>query len=137
MIRGSCVCGTVRFETEGRVSPISMCHCSVCRKSFGGHSNAVLVTAAKRFRFLSGEDQIRGYRRPSGYRTSFCGNCGCPVPLEHESGKLMMLPAGSLDDDPGVGVARHIFVGSKASWDEIGDAAPQFDTWPPEDGGRD
>ena len=133
MIRGSCACGAVRFETEGRVSPVSQCHCSTCRKSFGGSSNAVVITAKKRFRFLDGEDQIRGFQRPSGYRTSFCGRCGSPAPLEHERGKLMALPAGSLDDDPGVGVGRHIFVGSKASWDEIGDDAPRFEEWPPEE----
>jgi hypothetical protein len=32
-----------------------------------------------------------------------------------------------LDDDTGVEVAHHIFVGDKASWDVIGDDAPQYD----------
>ncbi len=42
-------------------------------------------------------------------------------------GKLFWVPAGLLDDDPGVGVVQHIFAGSKADWDVIGDDAPQFD----------
>jgi hypothetical protein len=41
------------------------------------------------------------------------------------------VPAGVLDDDPGVKVAGHIFVGSKAPWDEIAGSAPQFDEGPP------
>ena len=32
-----------------------------------------------------------------------------------------------LDDDPGVGVGQHIFVGSKAPWDRITDGAAQYD----------
>ncbi|GAB5482661.1 MAG: hypothetical protein Pars92KO_24180 [Parasphingorhabdus sp.] len=37
------------------------------------------------------------------------------------------MPAGLLDNDPGQrGYAAHIFVGSKADWEEITDEAPQF-----------
>jgi hypothetical protein len=34
---------------------------------------------------------------------------------------------GSLDDDPGVRPAQHIYVGSRAAWDAITDAVPQFE----------
>ena len=40
---------------------------------------------------------------------------------------LYNIPAGLLDDDTGVEVAHHIYVGDKASWDVIGDDAPQYD----------
>ena len=46
---------------------------------------------------------------------------GCVV------GALCFVPAGVLDDDPGPEVMGHIYVGSKASWDYIGDSAPQHD----------
>ena len=42
-------------------------------------------------------------------------------------GKLFWVPAGLLDDEPGVSVVQHIFVGSKANWDVISDDAAQFD----------
>jgi hypothetical protein len=38
---------------------------------------------------------------------------------------------GALDDDPGVRPREHIFVGSKAPWDEITDALPQHGEMPP------
>ena len=133
MLRGACLCGAVRYEIEGKVSGIGMCHCSVCRKASGAVSNAALVTAARSFRWVSGEDQLKSYSRPSGYTTTFCTSCGSPMPRRHENGKVVMLPAGSLDDDPGTGVAQHIFVGSKAGWDEIAGDAPQYEEWAPED----
>jgi hypothetical protein len=43
----------------------------------------------------------------------------------HPSGGAYWVPAGLLDCDPGVRVAGHIFVGSKAPWDEIAGNAPQ------------
>jgi len=36
------------------------------------------------------------------------------------------VPAGLLDDDPGLGIAGHIHVASKARWDEIPPGTPQF-----------
>ena len=44
---------------------------------------------------------------------------------------LKSLVVRTLNGDPGVKITEHIFVGSKASWDEIGGIAPQFDTDPP------
>ena len=34
---------------------------------------------------------------------------------------------GSVDGDPGVHIAMHIFVGSKAPWDIILDDLPQYE----------
>jgi hypothetical protein len=41
---------------------------------------------------------------------------------------------GTVDGDPGVRIAMHIFVGSKAPWHEIGGHAPQYAERPPEPG---
>ncbi len=125
MIRGSCLCGAVRFEIEGKLSPIGQCHCSLCRKVSGTASNAVLLTASRSFRWAAGEDQIRVFTKMTNWTTSFCRVCGCPVPELRADGKLLAVPAGSLDDDPGSRVEQHIYVGSKAEWDEISGDAPR------------
>jgi hypothetical protein len=44
---------------------------------------------------------------------------------------LVAIPAGPLDDDPGVRPIAHIFVASKAPWYEVDDALPCFDAYPP------
>ena len=127
MIRGSCLCGDVRFEIDGKVSGVGQCHCSLCRKASGTASNAVLLTAKRSFRWIAGEDLARTYRRPSGWSTTFCGVCGSSLPQLHPSGKVLWIPAGSLDDDPKARIEQHIFVGSKAPWDEIAGSAPQYE----------
>ncbi len=127
MIRGSCLCGGVRFEIAGKVSGIGLCHCSLCRKVSGTASNAVLLTSTGSFRWVAGEELSQAYERPGGWRTRFCRVCGSPLPQPHPSGKVFWIPAGSLDDEPGAGVEQHIFVGSKAAWDEIPGSAPQYE----------
>ena len=131
MIRGSCLCGEVRFEIEGPIHSIGMCHCSRCRKASGVASNATFMVSKQHFRWVAGEDGLGSYALPSGFRTSFCSSCGCPAPDLHPSGGAYWVLAGSLDDDPGIEVAMHIFVGSRASWDEIaGDATQYQDDFP-------
>jgi ubiquinone/menaquinone biosynthesis C-methylase UbiE len=129
VIRGSCLCGAVAFEIEGRVSPLQTCHCSRCRKVSGSAFSVSLMTAVKSFRWLRGQDQISVFRLPSGFGHSFCRTCGSPVPVPHPTGKVFGLPAGSLEGDPGTRLLRHTFVGSKAPWFEITDALPQHETW--------
>jgi hypothetical protein len=133
MIKGSCLCGTVRFEVSGPLSDFVFDHCSRCRKATGSAFSPEIMCAAADFRWVSGESLVKTYvapvrERPPGYRRDFCAICGSMAPSV--LGARVCLPAGALDDDPGIRPARHIFVGYKAPWFEIADAAPQFHRHP-------
>jgi hypothetical protein len=56
-----------------------------------------------------------------------CGSTLCGTAAEAVHG----IALGSVDGDPGVEIAMHIFVGSKAPWDHIGGSAPQHQAFPP------
>ncbi|MEP0879898.1 GFA family protein [Funiculus sociatus GB2-M2] len=45
----------------------------------------------------------------------FCSHCGCPNPLLTCNGKIMVIPAGSLDTVPPITLTDHIFWASRAS----------------------
>lgn len=127
MIRGSCLCEAVRFELSGDTTQIGMCHCSKCRKVSGVASNANLMVGRDGLRWIAGESHVTKFALPSGWGVWRCASCGSPVPMLHPGGGAYWVPAGLLDSDAGVGVAGHIFVGSKAPWDEIGGDAPQLE----------
>ena len=126
MTRGACLCGAVRFELTGKTTQIGMCHCSKCRRVSGAASNATLMAPADSLRWLSGEDQLMKFALPDGWGVWRCSVCGSPVPRLHPGGGAYWVPVGLLDSDPGVRVAGHIYVDSKAAWDEIGSDAPQL-----------
>jgi hypothetical protein len=84
-------------------------------------------------RFTRGEDRLVTYKVPEAryFKHSFCRTCGSSMPrLDFERG-IDIVPMGSLDDDPGIRPQRHIFVGSRAAWDEIHDDLPQDLEAPP------
>jgi hypothetical protein len=134
MIHGSCLCGAIRFEFSKAAGPFELCHCSRCRKVTGSAFFAGLYVRGEDFRYVQGEELITTYeapilREPPAYRASFCSRCGSPVPpltTRSRSG-LLEIPAGLLDDDPGMKPDKHIFVEVKSPWFEITDDLPQLD----------
>jgi hypothetical protein len=136
MIRGSCLCGAVAFEIDGRVTPIQLCHAQRCQKATGSAFSPELAARAERFRWVRGEDQLVHYeapllREPPPMRRSFCRTCGAPMPvLQPETGFVLLL-AGALDDDPGTRPFSHIFTSHGPAWFEIADELPQHPERPP------
>jgi hypothetical protein len=124
---GSCLCGAVRYEITGRISPIVLCHCSKCRKANGSAFHSGSLCRPTKFRWVSGQDRINTFRTDSGYTTQFCRTCGSPVPSPPNAEGYVVLPTGALDQDPGSRPICHIFVGSKAPWWEIGDDLRRYD----------
>ena len=124
MIRGSCLCGGVRFEYGRPRGGVGMCHCSQCRKVSGTASNAVIVVPEAELRWLAGEELRRS--RAAGTPRS-AASAAARVPQLLPAGGAYWVPAGALDDDPGPRIAGHIYVGSRASWDEIAGDAPRFE----------
>lgn len=132
-VRGSCLCGTVRFVATGAPKWFRFCHCGRCRKARAAAHASNLVMPADGVRFLAGETALVSYKLPDArfFTQVFCGTCGSPMPFIDRNRDLGVVPAGSLDDDPGSRPTEQIFVGSKAPWYEITDALPQFAEFPP------
>ncbi|MBN8884697.1 MAG: GFA family protein [Rudaea sp.] len=128
MHRGSCLCGTVRYEVDGDLPPPYLCHCQRCRKAHGGAFAAVITVPAAAFRFVGGEEMLGDfYQAESTLHRVFCKNCGSPILSRRDTlPDLVRIRAGSLDTPYAVKPASHIFVGSKADWFDIRDTAPQY-----------
>lgn len=131
MIKGSCLCGGVRFEVARAVGPFELCHCSRCRKTTGAAFVAGLGVRAEDYRLLQGAELIRSYdapiiHRPPAYHAAFCSRCGSPVPDPAVEADWFEIPAGLLDDDPTLRPEQHIFVEVMAPWWTISDGLPQL-----------
>lgn len=128
MTKGECNCGAVAFEIEGNLGDIYMCHCSICRSYTGTNGIAVVVVPNNRFRWLRGEKTIRSWTKPDAdWQSHFCGTCGSALPGPNDP-ERMFVPVGTIrGGTEGLAVAHHIWVGSKADWDCIGDQGKQHD----------
>ncbi len=139
MIHGSCLCGGIRFEISKPAGPFELCHCTRCRKVTGSAFFSGLYVSFGDFRLVQGKELITTYeapilRTPPAFRASFCSRCGSPVPNPDPEPKktrgrsgLLEIPAGLLDDDPGIRPDKHIFIELNPPWFEIADDLPQYD----------
>ncbi len=128
-IRGSCLCGAIQYAVDGPLFDVSNCHCSMCRRFHGAAFSTYAKFDAKDFRWVCGEQELKVYESSPGIGWAFCGRCGSSLGLPG-NGKLIEIALGTVEGDPQVRPAEHIFVGSKAPWHEILDALPQYDQRP-------
>ena len=124
--RGSCNCGGVKFEIVRPVSDVYVCHCSICRKSTGGGGLAVAIVNSDDFAWVEGEDLIKTWFKPNhDWETSFCINCGSPLPGKNDE-SASYIPVSLLDSGyQQLQIKGHLFVDSKAPWEEIAGSAKQ------------
>jgi hypothetical protein len=122
---GSCLCGAVRFAVHGDFERFYLCHCERCRKDTGSAHAANLFSSTATLQWLSGQDQVRVFSLPNTrHRHCFCSSCGSALPDMQMDGTLLKVPAGSLDTDVSVRPDAHIFVASRANWDEALEQIP-------------
>jgi len=123
---GECFCGGVRYEIQGALRDARSCHCSRCRKAFSGAGSAYAEVDADQFSWVAGEEKLSVYEPSPEWGMAFCGECGSTLCGLYQ-GRVHGITLGTVNGDPGITLQRHIFVGSKARWDEIGGHAPQYE----------
>ena len=131
-LTGSCLCGLLKFTVSGVPSRFYHCHCSRCRKSSGtGHASNLFIEGGK-LSWDGNPDDIRSYKLPEAERftRTFCRQCGGPLPRELPAYNMVQVPAGTLNDEPGISPQAHIFQGSKTSWSCSAGQIPAFSDYP-------
>lgn len=132
-MRGGCLCGAVTYEVSGRATRFYHCHCRRCRKATGtGHASNLFLQPGT-LRYLTGAELVRSFKVPEAQRFAnvFCSQCGGRVPRQAPGSDVVMIPAGSLDDEPALRPMARIFTGSRVGWSCNGDALPAHPEYPP------
>jgi len=130
-LKGSCLCGAVNYEVERLDMPIEHCHCRTCRKA---HASAYATTAGimrEHFRWVSGEENVRAYESSPGKLRRFCSRCGTHLMAERPVQPHLFLGVATLDDDPGVRPALHIWTSADVPWLVDDDDLPRYAEWEP------
>ena len=128
---GSCLCNSIRYEVRGNFESFFLCHCKHCQKDTGSAHAANLFSTSAKLSWLSGEERIHTYNLPSTrHSKSFCKECGSALPGLQMEGKLLVVPAGSLDTELTKTPDAHIFFSSKAHWDENLETIKKFEAYP-------
>lgn len=132
-VKGSCLCGEVRYQVTGELMIFQYCHCSRCRKFTGSAHASNIFVQPQQFKWLSGEDNVVSYYLPESkyFGTAFCRTCGSSLPWLPKQGKVMVITAGTLDAAPDKLPMQNIFWHERPDWLPESHELPKFDKLPP------
>lgn len=128
--RGGCLCGAVRYEVDRLDMPVAHCHCRTCRKA---HASAFATTAGLlrvHFRWVAGEDLVRGHESSPGKVRRFCSGCGTHLVADRPAQPHVILRVPTLDDDPGLRPTMHIWTSHAVDWLCDPPGIPHYPEWP-------
>jgi len=134
MYKGGCLCGVVNFEISGNICNIVYCHCSLCRKAQGSAYATNGNVKLDDFKFISGENNLTAYQASPNQTKFFCKTCGSPI-MSRNTAKPdnIRIRLGSIESDISERPGCHIFVTSKANWDDITDDLPKYESYAPDE----
>ncbi|MCB0348040.1 MAG: GFA family protein [Bdellovibrionales bacterium] len=119
------------FEVHGDFENFFLCHCKHCQKDTGSAFAANLFSTTASLNWKSGENLVKAFNLPNTRHVkSFCSDCGSAVPNIQMGGKLLVVPAGSIDNNVSIKPEAHIFISSKAEWENDLDSLVKFEGLP-------
>ncbi|MDY0882930.1 GFA family protein [Dongia soli] len=121
---GECLCGAVRYEIQGILSPPSACHCGMCRRHHGalGVFTGAPVTAFR----IHGADHVGWYRSSPEAERGFCRQCGSKLFWRQIDSDRLDVTMGSLHQPSGLHLDHHIWVAHRGDYYDIADALPKY-----------
>ena len=132
MSKGSCLCGSVTWETLAEPYAMYNCHCRMCQKVHGAAFGTYCFFRGGEVRWTSSTDTIVHYRSSDVLVRSSCDVCGSVVPYANAAGDHWVTPGGCHEEmrKPDY----NIFVGDNSPWHTINGDMPRCDAYPEESG---
>ena len=128
-LKGSCLCGGVKFELTEAPETLRYCHCESCKKLSGGAATVNARVPSTSIRILEGEELLRTFQPSEGSAKTFCLACGSNLfgggwpDSEEASVRLSAIDEG-LEQKP----EAHNYVRSVAPWETLpDDGLPRYE----------
>jgi hypothetical protein len=117
---GRCLCGAVRYEIDGQLRDVSVCHCVECRR-WHGHVGAYTAAPRDALRMVA-DGGLRWIDSPESdahARRGFCGECGSSLFWDAPDRATISIAAGTLDAPTGLKTIDHIYTESASDYYEL------------------
>lgn len=116
-MRGSCLCGAVRFEAEPAARASHACHCDMCR-AWGGVAFVGVEVRPGEIRFED-EDAIAAFRSSDWAERGFCRVCGSHLfyrlTLPGPDEGVIHMALGLFEDQDAFPLVSEIYIDRKPS----------------------
>ena len=120
---GGCLCGAVRFRTEGEPVNVRICHCRNCQMAMGSPFYARALFAQGK---LTVEGETARYASSEALDRVFCRVCGTRLFSWRRNGTAAGVSLATFDDRNAFAPTEHIWVSEKIDWVRLDDGLPQY-----------
>jgi hypothetical protein len=124
MMKGSCLCGAVTWETQAMPRNSVACHCSQCRKTSGHYWSATQVPTESLI--LTEDRGLTWFQSSPQARRGFCNICGSSLFWEMAGEGMTSIGSGTIDGPSGLHTSKHIYCKDKGDYYEIEPGPEQF-----------
>ena len=129
IMKGGCLCGSIRYEALPDSTSAYYCHCRDCQIGSGSAFHVAVLAPQSSFRHLSGKAVEYSKSADSGNTITrvFCPSCGTPVWWTGEGfpGSIILTLSG-LDKPDEISPSRELWTDSAVSWCRILDDVESF-----------
>ena len=131
-ISGGCLCGKIRYSAAADPIFTGICHCKNCQKTTGS-AFGVVVGIPKAALTMQGTPKVFAVNGDSGnpVNYNFCPDCGSAIMTTVAvMPDLVLMSAGTLDDNSWVTPRTQIFCDSAQPWVQLGGEMKRFPKMP-------
>lgn len=112
-MKGSCLCGSISFETKEMVEDVTACHCGMCNK---WSSSPFIAIQLKEIFHVSGEDNIEHYQSSEWAERAFCKRCGTHLYYKSKKPEFYHFNAALFPEKGLKPISLEIFVDKKPTY---------------------
>ena len=121
-LRGSCLCGGIKFEVAEAPDTLRYCHCESCKKLSGSIGTVNGRVRSSTIRILAGKELLQTFQPAEGSAKTFCRTCGSNLfGGGWPDSETTSVRASALDDPVDARPSAHLFVRSVAAWETLPD----------------
>ena len=125
---GRCLCGAVRYEIQGPLRDVELCHCGECRR-WHGHVCAMTAARSEHVRFVAdgGLRWLDSAGSAAHARRGFCGQCGSSLFWDAPDRDTISIAAGTLDAPTGLRTTKQIYTADAGDYYELDPSLQRFE----------
>ncbi|KAE8394095.1 Mss4-like protein [Aspergillus alliaceus] len=135
-LTGACLCQKITYRidlpADTPTPKVAICHCNGCKRNSGSAFSTNVIIPKPTFTYTAGSPKV--YVDTTGesgnaVQKHFCGDCGTPLNAQPDGKGVVVVKAGTLDEEPRgeLELAIEIFCKRREAWvDQIG-SVPKTD----------
>ena len=126
-LKASCLCGGIKFKTQGYHRNVQNCHCIQCMKTHGHHA-AYTNVAERNLKFLK-KRTLKWFRSSKRAKRGFCNKCGASLFFKIINAKNISIAAGMFNRPVKLKTTMNIFVKGKSDYYKLDSRMPKFNRY--------